>query len=296
MNRIGGMAVWACAGVVLCGSGVSGLGGDRVIDERSEAIPIDGVVTLRLDVQAGSLEVNGDSQSEQIHYKAVFRGNALSDKSAQRILEQLKLSHQRSGDTLTILTRTGGNWWWGGSGTIDLILSVPSSLELEINDRSGSIRVRDMGQGVRIADRSGSITLEGVGGDVEIDDGSGSITVTQVGGDLKIDDGSGRIGVRDVGGSADIKDHSGSITLERVRADLVIDDRSGSIQVRDVGGSADIRDSSGGIRVVDVAQNLLISDSSGGISVLSVGGDFEVTRDGSGSIKYDGVSGQVRIP
>jgi len=185
--------------------------------------------------------VNGDSQSYQIHYKAEFRGNARNDKSAQRILDKLELSHRRSGDTLTILTRTSKGCW-DGSGQIDLILSVPSSLELEINDSSGSILDRDMDQSVHIADRSGSITLELIGADVRIND------------------------------------------------------RSGGIQVRDVGGSADIQDSSGGIRVVDVAHNIVISDSSGGISVLSVGNDFEVTRDTSGGIRYDGVKRKVRIP
>ena len=277
MNQIRGIAAWACATVVLCGCGVSGLGGDRVIDERSGTIPIDGVVRLRLDVQAGSLEVNGESQSDQIHYKAEFLSAASSDKSAQQILKQMEFSHQRSGDTVTILTSTG-SWWRAGTGRINLILSVPSSLELDISDSSGPIRVRGMAHSVRISDRAGSITLEGVGGDVEISDYSGKIAVS------------------DVGGSAKIEDYSGSITLARVRADVEIDDHSGGITVSNVGGSADIRDSSGGIRVVDVAQNVVISDSSGGISVLSVGGDFEVTRDSSGGIKYEDIDGQVRIP
>ncbi len=117
MSQIRGIAAWACATLVLLGCFVSGLGGDRFIDERSGDISTDGVSRIRVNVQAGSLEVNGDSQSYQIHYKAEFRGNARNDKSAQRILDKLELSHRRSGDTLTILTRTS-NGWWDGSGQI----------------------------------------------------------------------------------------------------------------------------------------------------------------------------------
>jgi len=112
---------------------------------------------------------------------------------------------------------------------------------------------------VNIEDGSGGITVTGMGARVEIEDGSGDITVDGAG-DLRIHDGSGGIGVRNVTGSVEIEDGSGSMELEHISGDVRIDDGSGSITVTDVGG-----------RLV-------------------------VPGSGSGSIHYQGVRGEVRVP
>ena len=141
----------------------------------------------------------------------------------------MELTHERSEDTLTILTRTCGQGC-KYKGQIDLILHVPSSLSLDISDSSGPIQIHDIEQSVRI------------------DDSSGSIAVERIGGDLEIDDTSGKIEVRYVGGSIDIKDSSGGIQVAEVAQNVVISDSSGDISVRNVGGDFEVtRDTSGGI-------------------------------------------------
>ena len=225
MNRI---IISASAVCVLYGCVTTGLGSDRVVDKRSGTIPVDGVVKLRIDVRAGLLEVKGDRHSDQIRYEARFRVNARSDRPEQ-ILELMELTHERSEDTLTILTRTCGQGC-KYKGQIDLILHVPSSLSLDISDSSGPIQIHDIEQSVRI------------------DDSSGSIAVERIGGDLEIDDTSGKIEVRYVGGSIDIKDSSGGIQVAEVAQNVVISDSSGDISVRNVGGDFEVtRDTSGGI-------------------------------------------------
>ncbi len=113
---------------------------------------------------------------------------------------------------------------------------------------------------------------------LSVDDGSGSIEISGMARDIAIDDGSGSIEIREIQGS------------------LTIDDGSGSIHVVDVTGNLDIDDGSGEIDVRSVRGSVRVSDGSGSIDVQNVTGDLIVALDGSGSIRYRDIQGNVDIP
>lgn len=218
-------------------------------EQRSLAVPARDLDTLKVDVEAGSLEIAGHADATEIAVSAtVWVEDHPGDRErTRRALEKhVRLELDTSGDTARLLTRTNDPGLGYSMPHADLVVTVPSRLALEIKDSSGYIDVADIGQDVVIVDESGSIDLRDIGGKVEIDDGSGSVSVARARGPLRIEDGSGSIDVEQIRDDVWITDGSGSITVVSVRGDVTISDGSGSIKVDQVRGDVRVPDSGSG--------------------------------------------------
>jgi hypothetical protein len=197
-----------------------------------------------IEAGSGSLELQGEADRSTIEVEAEIWQVEPND--------DYTLTLETDGDGVARLVSRHGSGIGANADRIDLSVVVPESLELHVDDGSGSVRVSDLT------------------GNVEIDDGSGSIAAARIGGDLTVDDGSGSFRAEDIGGSLSIQDNSGSITIDGIDGDVTIDDGSGSITVRNVGGVVSVSDGSGSINV-DGA------------------GDFDLRDDGSGSVNVDNI-------
>ncbi len=227
--------------------------------ERRATMAASASSRLRVAAGSGELQVEGRADLDQVRVV----GSVCASEEAY--LETLQVTVERRGDEIEVRahypdsrdrTRRSGR----DVARIDLVIEVPLNMAADLDDSSGSMYVRGLGD-VRIDDSSGSITVEGLNGSLTIDDSSGEIEVRDVSGNVTIDDGSGDIDVADVGGSVRLQDGSGSIRAVEVDRDVIVErDGSGSIDVRDVAG------------------------------------DFTVQRDGSGSVRHSGVQGRVDIP
>jgi DUF4097 and DUF4098 domain-containing protein YvlB len=234
-------------------------GKSTVLENRSLNIPGEGLTLLRIEAEAGWLEVIGDSESNEILVEAEFVGNTYGSDDAENLLEGMELTHEVTGSVAIIKAQTESSAW-NRNPSINLTIYAPSNLEVEVDDSSGDLKVRNFNGALRLKDRSGDIVVESAGASVSVDDSSGDMLLTGVAGDIDVEDSSG------------------------------------DIDIRGAEGNARIDDSSGHISVVDVKGSVRVADSSGNISVEDVGGDFEVTEDGGGQINYAGVQGQVSIP
>ncbi len=231
---------------------------DRVSGLKTATIGATGVKLIRIVSKGGVLKVDGRIGDSV----ATVRGRALA--SSQRVLAQIGLTATRSGDVITIQPRLPRSSWfsWGNSlAMLDMSITVPAGIPIEITDGSGDIVVRGVGP-VAITDGSGGIDVQGVTGTVNIRDGSGDINIRGVDGNVTVTDGSGGIMVANVTGDLSVPD-----------------DRSGSLTVERIGGSVHVRDK-----------------GSGALSVAHVGSDFTVGEKGSGSIRYEDVRGRVAVP
>jgi hypothetical protein len=234
---------------------VRSLGACEFEAERRLSVEVADGTLLSIEAGAGGLTVAGGDGSDVV---AVGRACA----SAPELLDELLLTVETEDGEVRLSAhypeRRGRDR--SGSARIDLAVSVPAGLRVDIGDSSGDIVVEGTGD-LRIADSSGSIEISSVRGSVRIADSSGGIELDDATGDVEITDGSGEIEVGLVGGSVAVRDGSGGIEIERVGADVVIE--------ADGGGSIDVRD---------------------------VAGDFIVERDGSGSVRHTGVVGRVEVP
>lgn len=188
---------------------------------------------------AGSLRIEGKRGLTEVR----ARGTAYA--SSRGVLDEIKLVASRRGDVVELRTeipeQRGGNWDDFQAG-IDLVVEVPDSLALDVEDGSGGLEIRNVGA-------------------LDVTDGSGEMMIEHVRGSLTIRDGSGPVRVDDVRGAVDVpSDGSGSLEISHV---------AGSVHVGSKG--------SGPVDVDDVAGSLTVANKgSGGVSYRNVKGAVQV--------------------
>lgn len=223
--------------LILLTAGLSTAAAADYEEVRDLSLNAEGISALDVKTGAGSLAITGVAQSSTIVVEAIVRVSEDPDDAREIIESSLVLSLERDGDRAVLEARFEDGSWFSGGGSIQLEVTVPEGMALDVRDGSGSIAIRDVTADIAIEDGSGSIDLRQVGGQVTIDDGSGSISAQQVGGDVTVTDGSGSLELIRVEGSVVIDDGSGSITVSGVAKDLeILEAGSGSLSVTDVRG------------------------------------------------------------
>ncbi|WP_462146304.1 DUF4097 family beta strand repeat-containing protein [Pseudoalteromonas gelatinilytica] len=243
---------------------------------------------LKIDAEAGSLIIKGDSNTTAITVNA----NIYAAKGD----ETYTLTLEKHGDTAELISKLNNgslSFYSGSSPYIDLIVSVPSNLKLDIDDDSGDIVIRAMQNDISIDDDSGSIVIEG-GRTINIDDDSGDIRISKVSGNISIEDDSGSIMIDQGQGRIDIEDDSGDIRIENSQGPARIIDESGSISVNTLAGALTIEDGSGDIDVRQIKGLVTITDGSGSIYVDDTLG-LTIIEAGSGDLSIDNINGPVKL-
>lgn len=213
--------------------------------EKSLALNSEQLKMLEVDAGAGGVTIKGVADANEIEVQA----NVYTNKDYDYILTLDKVGSRA---VLVAKHKSTSGFWNGDSPRIDIVVSVPQHLSLEIDDGSGTISINNINNLVDIDDGSGDIYVKNINGDLIIEDGSGEINIKNVSGDIDIDDGSGELFVKDVGGSVNIEDGSGDLTLHHIGGKVTIDDGSGGIDVTDVGGLTITESGSGGLKIKDV--------------------------------------------
>jgi hypothetical protein len=188
---------------------------------RDASLEVGDATRVRVTARAGALTIEGRPDLSEVR----IAGTACAPSQAE--LDRIELVTDRSGDDLLIEARTEDT-----RGRLALVIELPDSLVVDVDDSSGSIDVSDVAA-------------------VTLDDSSGSITIDRIAGDVRVRDESGSIDIRDVKGNVTIEDDgSGGIDIRHVRQNVVVDeDGSGGIHVADIGGDFTVRrDGSGSIR------------------------------------------------
>lgn len=223
--------------------------------DRSVSIDTAGVRRVEISARAGDLAVRAGSGT------AVTAGGRAC-ASSEKYLQQTTLHARRQGDTVQVYVQVPDEMKGIGLlyATLDLTVTVPPGLEVEVNDSSGDVEVKGV-RLARITDSSGDIVASDLTGDVEITDSSGDVSIFDASGTVRMNDSSGDIVIRGAGNVEVRNDSSGDMTIERVSGDVRIE-----------------------------------SDSSGDIGIAGVGRNVEVLADTSGEVRVSGVKGSVRVP
>lgn len=231
---------------------------------RDADIDARGAKSVEVRAGAGSLRIEGRPGISQVQVRGTARA------SSRNRLADIKLIAERHGDVVYIkadMPEDNGTGFWNavrgdwGNMQLDLVIEVPQSLSLDVEDGSGDAKFANIGP-MKLTDGSGELSIIGVKGDLTVEDGSGSMTIENVEGRVRVTDGSGEI------------------TAKNIVGDFIVEeDGSGSIEVAGVGGNMRIEE-----------------DGSGSIDVDRIAGDFTVDHKGSGSIRSSGVRGKTDIP
>lgn len=206
-------------------------------ETRELKLSAKGIRTLSITSGAGFLIVRGEGS--EIRVSAVLRADGMSKSEfADFIQQNVRLSLDGQGDRAYLESEIDDRGLWGEYQMgIDLTVSVPKSIDLKINDGSGSVTISDMASEIDLTDGSGSITVHDCQGDLRIQDGSGTIEVAKIKGDVRIKDGSGSMVIGQIDGNLDITDGSGSIDISNVERDVRIRESGrGGVQITGVRG------------------------------------------------------------
>jgi hypothetical protein len=205
--------------------------GEPTLQETRElALSVSPGSQLTIEAGAGPMTVEGDD-GDSIRVEAgIYQRSANDD---------YRLVLEADGENGARLLAEAASTAFGGSDYIDLTILVPRSMDLRIEDGSGSIRVRGVDGDLDLEDGSGSVTIAMIGGNITINDGSGSLSIEGIGGDLRIDDGSGSIDVSEVAGKVTVSDGSGSITVRNAGDFELLEDGSGSVNLEGIRSRAD---------------------------------------------------------
>lgn len=215
------------SGCVVYANGNGGWGDDDLNYEKRElSLATEGLDELEIEAGSGYLEVYGEPGRTSIDVVAEIHYHDRDD---------IELTLTQNGDEAELISKISSSSWGDGSPRIDLMVYMPESMDLDVNDGSGSIAIRNIKANIEVEDGSGSLEIADIVGDVEVDDGSGSIDIRDIQGNLRVDDGSGSMDIKDVSGKVTLDDGSGSINVKNVGGLKIIDDGSGSVTTKNVG-------------------------------------------------------------
>lgn len=253
------IATLAILAVLVSAPAVEAQWRDYVTAPRSARVNATGARMARIEARAGSLRIEGRAGLTEIQARGTARA------SSRALLDQIRVTAERRGDVAYIIVEIPeqrGDWNdHDRHASLDLIVEVPKTLALDVEDRSGDLEIRGVGP-------------------LDLVDNSGDATIEDVGGRLRVRDSSGGLRIRDVRGDVTLEDGSGGVRLQTIRGSVTVDrDGSGEFEADNVTGS---------VRIA--------SKGSGSVDVAHVGGDFVVDRKGTGSIDHRDVRGRVDVP
>ena len=207
---------------------------------KTLSLPVEGLKDLEIRAGAGSLTVTGREGLSAIEVKAEIVARHVREEDMDDYLkDRVELVLEKRGDSAVLVSRVRERFRlfnFDGDAVINLTVSVPKTLPLDIDDGSGSLVAEDLAR-VKIDDGSGSIRVARIAGDVTVDDGSGEIEILDVAGNVSVDDGSGELTIRRVGGTVTVDDGSGGIDIDDVARDVrLINTGSGGVDVSNVKG------------------------------------------------------------
>lgn len=210
--------------------------------EENLSIEVDGADRFDIETGAGFLKVVGVEGQKTIEVKGDIK--TTEEKNYEFTIEQ-------RGSTIFLVAQHDSHRgsWFGSSPYIDVTVTMPAELVLDIDDGSGEISVSNINKDLKIDDGSGDIMITKIKGNLDIDDGSGGLVIKNITGNLTVDDGSGEIIVKHVSGDVEIEDGSGDLEVVNTGGKVTLDDGSGDILVETAGALEIIESGSGGLKI-----------------------------------------------
>ncbi|MFZ0389216.1 MAG: DUF4097 family beta strand repeat-containing protein [Calditrichia bacterium] len=214
-------------------------------ETRSLRLDAGNLSVLVIDCGAGTLDVEGQAGLEEIRVQAeIVVNNTDGDKARKMVEDYLELTLQKEDDQAVLQSHRKDKGFSvsrlfdrNASLQVNLTVSVPPELKLEIDDGSGDAEISRILNDITIDDGSGDLEIRNIQGDVNIDDGSGQIVLKDIKGNVAVDDGSGSLVINRVEGNVRIDDGSGDIVIDEVMGDVIIDDAgSGGVSTDRISG------------------------------------------------------------
>ena len=267
---------------------------------------------LRIRVDAGmTIKING-SQTDQISYSYDFDGN---DQAYDHLFKNFKPEFSTRGGEAFINIEFPEHRKKNVNFRIKkniLVLNVPKAIELElttryskievtnidrttrIDNRGGSVKLRDIGQNATISNEYGNIDVQNNNGDVDISSRSSTIDVSNVKGNLLVNSNYSKLNLTKITGQLNLENKSGTVNAYDLDSDLMGNGDYTEYELTDVRGTIQIYNKSGTVHI-DKAENVLIHGDYTNITASNLKGDEVQIESKSSNVELKNVLGRVII-
>lgn len=191
----------------------------------------------------------------------------------------------QNGNTLTI---SSGNY-----ASEDLVLSAPSSINLDLNTNGGEIIINGNITGkVKCSTAGGDILTKDITGNADLNTAGGEVTAGKIDGDVTINSGGGDLKISAITGEANMNTGGGNIQVEDVDKSLKITTGGGNVRAGNVGGVFSATTGGGNVDANKISGEFKVTTGGGNVSVVTAKGESNVTT-GGGNLTLKGLSGGV---
>lgn len=239
---------------------------------------------LVVDNGAGDVEVvKGEGEKVEIEANISIKNN--DEEYASKIANSLIDVKSEGNVKVSSKARQYSNKGAIGSISIDYIIKVPDTLNVEVDNEFGDVVLRD-------------IALSG-----KVDNQNGDVTITSLGGDLVVNSSFGKIDVKDIKGKAELHLQNGDIIANSVEKGLNVENSFGNIEINDIkeftsisnqNGETQGEGITGNLTVVSKFGNVIFSDVSGSVDINQENGDVEISDVGE-NVKVFNNFGDIKI-
>ena len=278
-------------------------GGATEVREISLPLSVPEGKLLRVENQAGDIRISSGSELGNVTARAEFRG-VTSEETKQRAAAYTLLIEESES---VVLVRQPDI----PNVTVDLVITLPNAVGVEVRSASGDISVIDTRGACRISARSANVRLRNLEGAVEVNLMSGDITLEDASspqvtlenksGDLTLRRVKGNVSARTTSGDVELQDLEGkTASVETVSGDIragFVAPVTGSVNFRTVSGDVDIKVPDGSDCRVSLSS--LSGDINSELDLVeSTQSDRRLTGrlgEGAGTLDVSAVSGDIRL-
>ena len=228
-----------------------------------------GAKTLRVKLAAGSVRVQGGSQSG-ITYVIHRKAYTSSEQQARHEFESYKINTAMKGDTAWIVAESSRR---ESKCSDDFVINVPRNLD-----------------SAKIETGGGNVNAAGIAGRVEIESGGGNLRVDNVGGAVVAETGGGTIDVGTVEGDVTLETGGGNIKIASAKGEIKAESGGGSVVLLSGLRGAVLETGAGSIRVEKCAGNVKATTGGGSVDLGEIGGPAQI-ETGAGSIRLASAKG-----
>ena len=191
----------------------------------------------------------------------------------------------QNGNTLTI---TSGDY----PGE-DLSITVPSSINLDLNTSGGEIKIQsDITGKVECTTAGGDIETKNINGNVDLNTAGGQIRTGKINGDAEINSGGGDLQIGTITGKAELNTGGGNVQVSSVSKDLKVRTGGGNVNSGDVGGVFTVTTGGGNVQVQAVSSSAWVTTGGGNVSVGRASGKT-TAKTGGGNLSFKNIKGGI---
>ncbi len=191
----------------------------------------------------------------------------------------------QNGNALTI---TSGDY-----SSEDLVITVPSSINLDLNTSGGDIKINgDITGKVQCITAGGDIKTKNINGNTELNTAGGEIRVGKVEGDAEVNSAGGDLRIGAITGTAVLNTGGGNVQVSNVRKDLKVRTGGGNVKTGDVGGVLSITTGGGNVDVQTVSSSVKVTNGGGNVTFAGAGGKTSATT-GGGNLSFRNIKGGI---